>query len=114
MEVFEEENILEKSQALGDKLAARFNEWQGKFDCIDHVRNMGAMAAFELVNNKTDRTPNPELAAALCKKAREEGLILLSCGMYGNTIRFLMPVTIEDDVLNEGLDIIESCLESLI
>ena len=114
MEVFEEENILEKSQALGETLAARFNEWQGKFDCIDHVRNMGAMAAFELVNNKTDRTPNPELAAALCKKAREEGLILLSCGMYGNTIRFLMPVTIEDDVLNEGLDIIESCLESLI
>ncbi|GGW47440.1 4-aminobutyrate--2-oxoglutarate transaminase [Vreelandella hamiltonii] len=114
MEIFEEENILEKSQALGEKLAARFNEWQDKFDCIDHVRNMGAMAAFELVNNKTDRTPNPELAAALCKKAREEGLILLSCGMYGNTIRFLMPVTIEDDVLNEGLDIIESCLESLI
>ena len=114
MEIFEEENILEKSQALGEKLAARFNEWQGKFDCIDHVRNMGAMAAFELVNNKTDRTPNPELAAALCKKAREEGLILLSGGMYGNTIRFLMPVTIEDDVLNEGLDIIESCLESLI
>ena len=74
MDVFEEENILEKSQALGEKLAARFNEWQGKFDCIDHVRNMGAMAAFELVNNKTDRTPNPELAAALCKKAREEGL----------------------------------------
>ncbi|AVI61275.1 4-aminobutyrate--2-oxoglutarate transaminase [Halomonas sp. GFAJ-1] len=114
MEVFEEENILEKSQALGDKLAKRFNQWQSKFDCIDHVRNMGAMAAFELVSNKTDRTPNAELAAALCKKAREEGLILLSCGMYGNTIRFLMPVTIEDDVLNEGLNIIESCLESLI
>ncbi|WP_030069627.1 4-aminobutyrate--2-oxoglutarate transaminase [Halomonas alkaliantarctica] len=114
MEVFEEENILEKSQALGEKLAARFSEWQTKFDCIDHVRNMSAMAAFELVSNKTDRTPNAELAAALCKKAREEGLILLSCGMYGNTIRFLMPVTIEDSVLNEGLDIIESCLESLV
>ena len=113
MEVFEEENILEKSQALGDKLAKRFNVWADKFDCIDHVRNMGAMAAFELVSNKADHTPNPELAAALCKKAREEGLILLSCGMYGNTIRFLMPVTIQDDVLNEGLDIIESCLESL-
>ncbi|TNH19689.1 4-aminobutyrate--2-oxoglutarate transaminase [Halomonas sp. BL6] len=114
MQVFEEENILEKSQAVGEKLAQRFGGWQSKFDCIDNVRNMGAMAAFELVNNKTDRTPNPDLAAALCKKAREEGLILLSCGMYGNTIRFLMPVTIEDDVLNEGLDIIESCLESLI
>ena len=114
MEIFEEENILEKSQALGEKLAARFNEWQGKFDCIDHVRNMGAMAAFELVNNKTDRTPNPELAAALRSTAARRALVLLSCGMYGNTIRFLMPVTIEDDVLNEGLDIIESCLESLI
>lgn len=114
MEVFEEENILEKSQALGNKLAKRFNEWSEKFECIDHVRNMGSMAAFELVSNKTDREPNAELAAALCKKAREEGLILLSCGMYGNTIRFLMPVTIQDDVLNEGLDIIESCLESLI
>ena len=114
MEVFEEENILEKSQALGDKLAKRFNVWADKFDCIDHVRNMGAMAAFELVSNKADHTPNPELAAALCKKAREEGLILLSCGMYGNTIRFLMPVTIQDDVLNEGLDIIESCLDSLV
>lgn len=114
LEVFEEENILEKSQALGDKLAKRFNEWSEKFECIDHVRNMGSMAAFELVSNKTDREPNAELAAALCKKAREEGLILLSCGMYGNTIRFLMPVTIQDDVLNEGLDIIESCLESLI
>lgn len=114
MEVFEEENILEKSQALGDKLSKRFNGWSEKFECIDHVRNMGSMAAFELVSNKTDREPNAELAATLCKKAREEGLILLSCGMYGNTIRFLMPVTIQDDVLNEGLDIIESCLESLV
>ncbi|KPQ20244.1 4-aminobutyrate--2-oxoglutarate transaminase [Halomonas sp. HL-93] len=114
MEVFEEENILEKSQALGDKLATRFKNWQGKFDCIDNIRNMGAMAAFELVSDKANHTPNPELAAKLCGKAREEGLILLSCGMYGNTIRFLMPVTIEDDVLNEGLDIIESCLDSLV
>jgi len=114
MEVFEEENILEKSQALGEKLATRFKDWQGKFDCIDNIRNMGAMAAFELVSDKDNHTPNPELAAKLCGKAREEGLILLSCGMYGNTIRFLMPVTIEDNVLNEGLDIIESCLDSLV
>ncbi|GEN29059.1 4-aminobutyrate transaminase [Halovibrio variabilis] len=114
MEVFEEENILEKSQALGEKLAQRFGGWESKFACVDNGRNMGAMAAFELVSDKTERTPNPELAAALCKKAREEGLILLSCGMYGNTIRFLMPVTIQDNVLNEGLDIIESCLESLV
>ncbi|WP_447529669.1 4-aminobutyrate--2-oxoglutarate transaminase [Vreelandella sp. TE19] len=114
LEVFEEENILEQSLALGNKLVKRFHEWQNKFDCIDNVRNLGAMAAFELVTEKEGKkAPNPDLAGALCKKAREKGLILLSCGMYGNTIRFLMPITIEDDVLNEGLDIIESCLDSL-
>lgn len=114
MEVFEEENILERSRMLGEKLAKRFNQWQARYDSVDNVRHMGAMAAFELVSDKNTRTPDAELAGALCRKARQEGLILLSCGMYGNTIRFLMPITIEDDVLNEGLDIIESCLESLI
>jgi len=113
MEVFEEENILEKSQALGNKLAERFGRWESKFDCVDNARNMGAMAAFELVKDKTDHTPDPELAGKLCAKAREHGLILLSCGLYGNTIRFLMPVTIEDSVLNEGLDIVEACLDAL-
>ncbi|MGS2744504.1 4-aminobutyrate--2-oxoglutarate transaminase [Halomonas sp. LS-001] len=113
MEVFEEENILEKSQALGNKLAERFGRWESKFDCVDNARNMGAMAAFELVKDKANHTPDPELAAKICAKAREHGLILLSCGLYGNTIRFLMPVTIEDSVLNEGLDIVEACLDAL-
>ncbi|MDR5899206.1 4-aminobutyrate--2-oxoglutarate transaminase [Halomonas vilamensis] len=112
LEVFEEENILEKSQALGEKLAQRFSGWEDKFACVDNGRNMGAMAAFELI--KDDHTPNAELAAKLCGKAREKGLILLSCGLYGNTIRFLMPVTIEDSVLNEGLDIVEACLNELV
>ncbi|NYS61610.1 4-aminobutyrate--2-oxoglutarate transaminase [Vreelandella salicampi] len=111
LEVFEEENILEKSQALGEKLAKRFSGWEDKFACVDNGRNMGAMAAFELI--KDDHTPDAELAAKLCGKAREKGLILLSCGLYGNTIRFLMPVTIEDSVLNEGLDIVEACLNEL-
>ncbi|SHF01758.1 4-aminobutyrate aminotransferase apoenzyme [Modicisalibacter ilicicola DSM 19980] len=114
LEVFEEENILEKSQALGDKLAKRFHQWQQDFDCIDNVRNLGAMAAFELVSDKASHTPDADLAGALCKKARENGLILLSCGMYANTIRFLMPVTIGDDVLEEGLGIIEQALKELV
>ncbi|CBV42966.1 4-aminobutyrate--2-oxoglutarate transaminase [Halomonas elongata] len=114
LEVFEQENILEKSQALGDKLAARFATWQNDFACIDNARNMGAMAAFDVVADKNAHSPDAELTGALCKKAREKGLILLSCGMYGNTIRFLMPVTIEDAVLEEGLDIIETCLKELV
>jgi 4-aminobutyrate aminotransferase/(S)-3-amino-2-methylpropionate transaminase len=114
LEVFEEENILAKSQALGEKLAKRFSQWQQTFDCVDNGRNMGAMAAVDLVSDKANHTPDADLAGALCKKAREKGLVLLSCGLYGNTIRFLMPVTIEDSVLKEGLAIIEASLKELV
>lgn len=113
LEVFEEEKILEKSQALGDKLGERFAKWQQDFACVDNVRHLGAMAAFDVVADKAKHTPDAELTGALCKKAREKGLILLSCGLYGNTVRFLMPVTIEDEILEEGLDIVEACLKEL-
>lgn len=110
-DVFKEEDILGKAQALGDKLNKRFSQWQEQFEHIDNVRNLGPMAAFELVESKDSHTPKPELAAAITKKAKEKGLILLSCGMYGNTLRFLMPVTIEDEILEEGLAILEESLK---
>ena len=112
-DVFKEEDILGKSQALGEKLKQRFSQWQEQFAHVDNVRNLGPMAAFELVESKESRTPKPELAAVVTKKAKEKGLILLSCGMYGNTLRFLMPVTIEDEVLEEGLAIVEESLKEV-
>ncbi|KGE78309.1 aspartate aminotransferase family protein [Halomonas salina] len=112
LEVFEEEQILDKSLALGDRLGERFTQWEQAFDCVANGRHLGAMAAFDLVT--ADGNPDADLAGALCKKAREKGLILLSCGLWGNTIRFLMPVTIEDEVLEEGLGIIEECLKEVV
>ena len=113
MEVFETEDILGKSQRLGEKLNARFQQWQEQFPHVDNVRNIGSMAAIELVTDKTSKEPRADYAAAVTKKCKEDGLILLSCGMYGNTIRFLMPVTIEDDVLEEGMSIVEAALKEL-
>jgi len=112
-DVFKEEDILAKGQRLGEKLKQRFSQWQEQFAHVDNVRNLGPMAAFELVESKDSREPKPELAAAVTKKAKEKGLILLSCGMYGNTLRFLMPVTIEDEVLEEGLNIVEEALKEV-
>ena len=109
-DVFKEEDILSKSEALSEKLKRRFNQWQKQFSHVDNARNLGPMAAFELVESKDNRVPAPELAAAVTRHAKEKGLILLSCGMHGNTLRFLMPVTIEDDVLEEGLGIVEDAL----
>ncbi|SNC74671.1 4-aminobutyrate aminotransferase apoenzyme [Marinobacter sp. es.048] len=111
LEVFEEEDILTRSQSLGEALGQRFSQWQERFACVENVRHLGAMAAMDIVS--ADKESDAELTAALCKRAREKGLILLSCGLYGNTLRFLMPVTIEDEVLKEGLAILEKCLAEL-
>ncbi|MGM0951408.1 MAG: 4-aminobutyrate--2-oxoglutarate transaminase [Pseudomonadota bacterium] len=112
-DVFKEEDILGKSQRLGEKLHERFSQWEDQFEHVANARNLGAMAAFELVESKDSHTPKPELAAAITKKAKEKGLILLSCGLFGNTVRFLMPVTIEDEVLEEGLKIVEESLKEV-
>jgi len=66
------------------------------------------------VVDKAAGTPNPQLTQALCNRARESGLILLSCGFYGNAIRCLVPITVEPEVLEEGLAIIEQSLVELI
>ncbi|WP_300495870.1 4-aminobutyrate--2-oxoglutarate transaminase [Marinobacter sp.] len=112
-DVFKEEDILGKSQRLGDTLRKRFDQWQEQFPHVDNVRNLGPMAAIELVTDKTSKEPRADLAATVTKKAKENGLILLSCGMYGNTLRFLMPVTIEDNILEEGLAIVEQALKEV-
>ncbi|WP_404364194.1 4-aminobutyrate--2-oxoglutarate transaminase [Marinobacter sp.] len=110
MQAFEDEDILGRAVRLGDKLAERFAQWQEQFPHVDNVRNVGPMAAFELVDSKSSREPRGDLAAAVVKKCKEKGLILLSCGMYGNSIRFLMPITIEDEILEEGLKMVEEAL----
>jgi 4-aminobutyrate aminotransferase/(S)-3-amino-2-methylpropionate transaminase len=113
IDVFEKEDILGQSRALGEKLIQRFQKWQSRFEAVDNARHLGAMAAFELVTDKKQRTPDSAMAANLCKKAKEKGLILLSCGYWGNSIRVLVPLTVPDPVLEEGLDIIESSLQEL-
>lgn len=111
IDVIEEESILEKSQALGDKLASRFRLWEERFPSVVNGRNLGAMAAFELVDKSGE--PDPKTTADLLTKAKEKGLLMLACGFYSNTIRMLMPLTIEDDILEEGLAVIEESLTEL-
>ena len=83
---------------------------QEKYDIIGDVRGRGAMIAVELVKDRVTKEPNPQAAAALAKACHQEGLLVLTCGTYGNVLRFLPPLVIGDDLLNEGLDIIEQAL----
>ncbi|WGI25082.1 4-aminobutyrate--2-oxoglutarate transaminase [Halomonas alkaliantarctica] len=111
IEAIEEENILERSEQMGKMLAERFAVWEERFPTVAHGRQLGAMAAFELLDS--DGKPDAQMTGALCAKAREKGLILLSCGFYGNSIRILVPLTVSSSVLEEGLSIIEQSLEAL-
>jgi 4-aminobutyrate aminotransferase-like enzyme len=68
------------------------------------------MCAIELVQDRVKCTPAPELTKATSARALANGLVLLSCGLYGNTLRMLPPLTISDDLLHEGLDLLEKSL----
>jgi len=112
LEVFEEENMLAKSVALGEKLQARFEKWQQRFNLIGEIRGLGAMLGLELVKGE-NREPAADEAKQLTSFCLEKGLVLLSCGSYGNIIRVLAPFVITDDQLEKGLGIIEEGLSSL-
>jgi len=113
MEIFEEENLLQAAETLGKKLKKRFDAFQKEFELIGEVRGMGPMLALELVKDRETKEPATDEAKALVKFCYDKGLIILSCGNFGNVIRTLMPLVITDELLERGLAIMEEGLTSL-
>lgn len=102
-----------KARRIEEIMKGRLAAMQEKFDLIGEVRGRGAMIAIELVKDRTTKDPAPEATAALAKACHTAGLLVLTCGTYGNVLRFLPPLVIGEDLLNEGLDIVEESLGSL-
>ena len=113
MEIFEEENLLQAAETLGKKLKKRFDAFQKEFELIGEVRGIGPMLALELVKDRETKEPATDEAKALVKYCYDKGLIILSCGNFGNVIRTLMPLVITDELLERGLAIMEEGLTSL-
>ncbi|WP_438281640.1 4-aminobutyrate--2-oxoglutarate transaminase [Pseudomonas alabamensis] len=113
IEVFEEENLLDRSKAVGERLMAGLRQIQDKHPIIGDVRGLGSMIAVEVFDAKGSLTPNAAAVSQVVAKAREKGLILLSCGTYGNVLRILVPLTAPDEQLDKGLAIIEECFAEL-
>ncbi|MBU1342101.1 MAG: 4-aminobutyrate--2-oxoglutarate transaminase [Proteobacteria bacterium] len=113
LDLFEEENLLEQSISLGQKLRNRFDTWKNQFELIGDVRGIGPMLALELVKNRETKIPAAQETKALVQFCYEKGLILLSCGNLGNVIRTLMPLTITNEELERGLAIMEEGLTFL-
>lgn len=115
LDIIEEENLIERSNAIGALFNERLSTLQAKYpQLISDVRNQGSMIALELMKEGDVEQPNAELTGAIIAKAAEHGLVLLACGFYGNVIRFLPALTMTDDMANEGLDAFTALFESLV
>jgi len=113
LEAIESEGLCARAEAIGATMMSSLRELQREIAAIGEVRGLGAMVAIELVHNRDPRSPDPDLTRALTKRAAEKGLVLLSCGLYGNVIRFLVPLTASDAIVGEGLGIVAESLREL-
>ena len=113
LEAIEKERLCERGQAIGDLMTKGLREAARDIPAIGEVRGLGAMVAMELIRNRDPRAPDADLARALVKRAAEKGLVILSCGLYGNVIRFLVPLTAGDGLIHEGLGITIAALREL-
>jgi 4-aminobutyrate aminotransferase / (S)-3-amino-2-methylpropionate transaminase / 5-aminovalerate transaminase len=114
LDAMERERIPERARRAGERIAGRFRGWAESYPCIGDVRGLGAMVGMELVGDSVSRTPDKVLTSRLLAAALERGLILLSCGTYGNVVRVLAPLTIEDVVLDEGLEAMGEALAAAV
>ncbi|TPN89576.1 4-aminobutyrate--2-oxoglutarate transaminase [Mesorhizobium sp. CU2] len=109
LDVIEEEKLCDRANTLGARLKQRLESLRDDVPEIVDIRGPGFMNAVEF-NDVKKSLPSAEFANAVRLKALDKGLILLTCGVYGNVIRFLSPITIQDGVMNEALDILETSI----
>ena len=110
IEIIERDGLIARAGEIGRAIRARFDTMAERFASIGEARGIGAMQAIELVRDRKTKAPAPDVVEASIRAACERGLLLLRAGLYSNVIRTLVPLTITDAQLNEGLDILEAAL----
>lgn len=113
IETMKELDLNAAAKKIESVMKARLTAMQEKYEIIGDIRGRGAMIAIELVKDPSSKTPNPEAAGALAKACHAEGVLVLTCGTYGNVLRFLPPLVIGEHLLNEGLDVIEAAFATV-
>ena len=114
LSVIEDEQLCDRAAQLGERIMSRLRRLQSRHPhSIGEVRHVGAMIAMELVHDGDANQPNPELTAALVVEATRQGVILVSCGIRGNVIRLLPPLTITDALIDESMDLLDNIVNAL-
>jgi len=112
LDIIQEENLLGKAEILGQKINKQLRTWQKEFEIVGNINGIGSMMAFELIEPKM-KEPAKDKAKEMVNLCHKKGLVILTCGKHGNSIRLLMPLVIKDDDLEKGFKIIEESLQNL-
>lgn len=113
LDVIEEENLVNRAAEIGARMMTVFNSWKEKYELVGDVRGIGAMTAIELVKDRETKEPATEEVKAIMKETHSKGVITISAGIYSNVLRFLPPLVITDEQLEEGLTILEAAIAKL-
>jgi 4-aminobutyrate aminotransferase / (S)-3-amino-2-methylpropionate transaminase / 5-aminovalerate transaminase len=116
LEIIEDEKLLARADAMGKTIKARLEQYAMRNDMVPiaAIRGPGAMVGFEIMASRGSNEPDAEATKRVTTAALKHGLILLSCGVYNNTIRILVPLTAEELILNEGLDLLGEALKDAV
>lgn len=112
LDAFEQESLLERSVALGERLHAGLAQLQQRYENIGTVRGIGFMRAIEFVTDRASKKPDPDLAQKVIEEARSRGLLVIKCGVHRNIVRFLAPLVLSDEDLDEALSILDASLKT--
>jgi 4-aminobutyrate aminotransferase/(S)-3-amino-2-methylpropionate transaminase len=113
LDLMQQNDVAGRAARLGERLRGRLLSLAERYPAIGEVRGLGAMVAMELVADRTSKEPAKELATKLQARALARGLLLLTAGTYGNVIRILVPLTVEDAVADEGMAVLEQSLADI-
>jgi 4-aminobutyrate aminotransferase/(S)-3-amino-2-methylpropionate transaminase len=111
IEVMERDGLAARATAIGERVGARFAQFQESLPAVGDARGLGAMRALELVKDKVSKEFDKEKTLAVVRRAAELGVLLVTAGTHGNIVRTLMPLVISDEQLDEGLDVLEQALQ---
>ena len=113
LDVIEQEMLLQRADAVGARIKAKLEKMSRRNDLLPMaaVRGPGAMIGFEIVKERGGYTPDPEATKLVTERALALGLVVLSCGVYGNVIRILVPLTAADAIIDEGMDLLEQAMK---
>jgi 4-aminobutyrate aminotransferase/(S)-3-amino-2-methylpropionate transaminase len=106
LQVIEEEGLIERAEQIGKTLRARWDQVSLDVPQIGEVRGLGAMVGVEFVKDRDTKQPDADVLGSLINDAMQNGVVAVSCGIYHNVLRHLLPLVITDEELDEGLDVL--------